>query len=310
MNPYSSLFLGIICAGVGGELFVRGSVGLARQLRVSSGIIGATFAAFATSAPELSVGLQSALAGEPQISLGDAIGSNIVNIALILGLALSFAPISCSRETVRHDFPVALLAPVAVAATGFDGVISRLDGALLLGAFASWLILTAKSAKQQYSAAGSVLGARGASREIAQGTIGLGLLALAGNRIVAGASSIATEWGMNEFQVGATIVAIGTSVPELATVLISKYRGHEEVGLGTALGSNIFNGLFIVGIAACIHPIGVNWREIDAAVSLGAIAIALSWPSKSGVIVRGRGPLLLVIYIAHIWTATRLVGQR
>lgn len=300
MNPYLSLLLGVVCAAIGGELFVRGSVGLARQLRVSAGIIAATVAAFATSAPELSVGVQSALAGEPQISLGNAVGANVLNVALILGLATLIAPLRAPREGIGRDFAVALIVPVVTGVLCLDGVISRVDGALLLGVFAVWLFFTVREAQGQRSAAGAVLGARGLAAELVQGIAGLGLLGFAGNRIVAGGSTLAAAWGMDEFVIGATVVAAGTTVPELATVLISRFRGHDEVGLGTVLGSNIFNGIFIVGVVACLHPIPVEGREINTALVFGALSVGCVWPSVSGRLDRPRGVVLLVLYAVYL----------
>ncbi len=138
MNNYLALIIGIICAGIGGELFVRGALGLAHRLRISAGIIGATVAAFATSSPELSVALSSALAGKPQIALGDSLGSNVVNVALILGLALVISGIHTPRDSIRRDFPVALLIPLLTGALFLDGELSRIDGLLLFAAFAAW----------------------------------------------------------------------------------------------------------------------------------------------------------------------------
>jgi cation:H+ antiporter len=128
----------------------------------------------------------------------------------------------------------------------------------------------------------------------------LALLILAGNLIVAGATGIATEFGLDAFLIGATIVALGTSVPELATVVISGLRGHEEVGLGTILGSNIFNGLLIVGTAASIAPIVVELRTVAPALILGATALALAYPPTSGLIGRWRGGLLLGVYVVYL----------
>ena len=139
MNDYLALTAGVICAGIGGELFVRGAVGLAHWARVSPGIIGATVVAFATSSPELAVAVSSALAGEPQISLGDALGSNVVNVALILGIALTISAIRTLRESVKRDLPVALLVPVITGVLFLDGVLSRIDGWILMGTFIAWL---------------------------------------------------------------------------------------------------------------------------------------------------------------------------
>jgi len=135
MNDYVALISGVVCAGIGGELFVRGAVGLAHWARVSPGIIGATVAAFATSSPELSVAISSAMAGDPQIALGDALGSNVVNVALILALALMISGIQSSRGSVKRDFSVALLIPIVTGVLFFDGELSRFDGLLMMGMF-------------------------------------------------------------------------------------------------------------------------------------------------------------------------------
>lgn len=300
MNDYIVLILGIVCAGIGGELFVRGAVGLGHWLRISPGIIGATVAAFATSSPELSVAVGSALAGSPQISLGDALGSNVVNVALILALALVISRIKAPRTSVRRDFPVALLVPVVTGALLLDGELSRLDGGLLLGGFAVWLAATIVEARRQRSAAEQVLGEHRGWLIALSCLAGLAALVAAGKLIVSGATGIALVFGIDAFVIGATVVAIGTSVPELATAVIAKLRGHDEVGLGTILGSNIFNGLLIIGVAAAICPITVAWREVAVALLFGVVAVAVTYPGGSGFIERGRGVLLLVLYVAYL----------
>jgi cation:H+ antiporter len=141
MNDYIAVALGVVSAGIGGELFVRGVVGLAHQARISAGgIIGATVAAFATSSPELSVAINSALEGNPQISLGDVLGSNIVNFALILALALMISGIQSPRDSVRRDFPMAFITPVVMGVFSLDGLLSRIDGLVFLGMFFVWMI--------------------------------------------------------------------------------------------------------------------------------------------------------------------------
>src|SRR5688572_2587189 len=158
MNPYLALLIGVACAGIGGELFVRGLVGLARWARVSASIIATTVAAFATSSPELSVAVGSALSGRPEISLGDALGSNVVNVALILGVAVCISGISAPRASVHRDLPVALLVPMAVGALGFDGLISRADGIALLVFFFVWLSMVVNAARHERRAAAAMLG--------------------------------------------------------------------------------------------------------------------------------------------------------
>lgn len=307
MNEVLALILGVGCAAAGGELFVRGAVGTAHWLRVPPGIIGATVAAFATSSPELAVSASAALAGEPQIGLGDALGSNVVNVALVLGLTLAIAGMRGARGSMKRDFPVALLVPVIIGLLLLDGVLSGLDGLLMLGMFAAWLVAAALEARRERSSAEQVLGTRRPWMAIAHGALGLALLVAAGKLIVLGAKALALSFGIGEFVVGATLVAVGTSAPELATALVAKLRGHDELSLGTILGSNIFNGLFIVAVAALIHPIGVDWREVAVALAFGAVALAFIFPTRDGWIERRRGFLLLTLYVAYL--ATLLQAQ-
>ena len=296
LSPLVALALGVLCAGIGGELFVRGAVGLARWARISPGIIGATVAAFATSSPELAVSVNAALAGTPQIALGDALGSNVVNVALILALGLVMSGIRAPRDTLRRDFPVALLVPVITGILLFDGVLSRGDGLVLLAVFLWWMVAAINEARRQRSVAGAVLGERRHWLALVYCALGLAFLAAAGSYIVTGARGIAAAFGVDEFVIGATLVALGTSAPELATVLIAKLRGHDEVGLGTILGSNIFNGLFIIAVAAVISPIAMHWREVAVALTCGLLAVVCTWPGRGGYIGRRRGVLLLIIY--------------
>lgn len=300
MDNYASLILGVVAAGAGGELFVRGSVGLAHWARISPGIVGATVAAFATSSPELSVSVNAAAAGTPQISLGDVLGSNVVNVALILGLALSVSGIKSPRSSLKRDFPIALLVPVVTGVLMLDGVLSRADGLLLLAVFLSWLGATVLEARKQRSAAGGVLGEHRVVQAVLSCVVGLALLFVSGHFIVRGAKGVATAYGIDAFIIGATVVAIGTSVPELATTLISKLRGHDEVGLGTILGSNIFNGLLVVAVAAVICPITVEWHEVTVAVAFGILTVLATYPTRDGFIERRRGFVLLGLYAAYL----------
>ncbi len=153
-----ALILGVICAGVGGELFVRGTVGLARWARVSPGIIGVTVVAFATSSPELSVAVNAGMAGQPQIALGNALGANVVNVALILALALVISGIQSSRGSVKRDFPVAVVVPAITGVLMLDGLISGFDGCLMLSMFFAWMVAVVIEARKQRSVAEEMLG--------------------------------------------------------------------------------------------------------------------------------------------------------
>ena len=301
LNDYGALATGIACGAIGGDFFVRGAVGLARWARVSPGLIGATVAAFATSSPELSVCISSATAGVPEITLGDALGSNVVNVALILALALLVAGHRTTPDVVHRDFPFALAGPLITGVLFIDGVLSRFDGILLMTVFLAWLIATIVEARKQRDATREACGERPrGGRASILCILGFVLLLIAGQFIVAGARGIAVSFGIDAFVIGATIVAVGTSVPELATTVIAAMRGHGEVGLGTVLGSNIFNGLFIVAVAALIHPVSIGWRELATAVVFGLLAVALAFPTRGGMIGRGRGVLLLALYGSYL----------
>jgi cation:H+ antiporter len=282
MNDYIALILGIICAEIGGELFVRGTVGLAHWARVSPGIIGVTIAAFATSSPALSVSINTAMAGEPQIALGDALGSNVVNVALVLAIALAISGIRSSRDSVKRDFPVALLIPLITGALFLDGALSRLDGLLMLSLFIVWLSAALIEARKQRSATEATSGEHHDWTAVLFCVIGLAYLIAAGNLIVTGARAIAVASGIDEFIIGTTVVAIGASTPELTAKVIAKFRKQDEVGLGTILGSSIFNGLLVIGVASIMHPIAVDQREVAVTLAFGLITLVLTYPHATG----------------------------
>ena len=299
-NHILALLGGVLLAGVGGELFVRGLVGIARWLRVSPGIIGATVAAFATSSPELSVAITSASEGHPEISLGDVLGSNVVNVGLILGLALVVAPIQCLRDSIKREFPVALFAPVIVGLLAWDGRLSRADGLLLLVLFSAWIVVVIREVRRQRDATADILARRPALLAAVSCLGGLLCLFVGGRLIVIGAEGVARAFGIAEFVIGATVVAVGTSVPELATVLISQVRGHKDVSLGVILGSNIFNGLFITFVAAAICPISTAGHGPLLSLLAGLVVVAITYPFGDAVLRRWRGILLLLAYVAYV----------
>lgn len=300
MWDYLFLLLGVVLAGGGGELFVRGTVGLARAARVAPGVVAATVAAFATSSPEFTVSVTGALAGKPGLGLGDALGSNVINVALVLGLALFWGAFAPPRDTIRRDLPVALALPLITGALLFDGVLSHWDGMVLLMVFGAWLFLMIREMRRQRSAVAEVIGEPNFARAVVESLAGMVFLVTAGKLIVIGASGIAESYGVEPFIIGATIVAVGTSVPELATTVIARIKGHDEVGLGTILGSNIFNGGLIVGTVAVITPIHVDMATVAPALLLGAVAVGLTIPGKSGTLDWRRGLILLAVYGVYL----------
>ncbi len=312
------LLVGIVLAAVGGELFVRGAVGIATWARIPAAIVGATIAAFATSSPELSVGVQSALAGTPDIALGDALGSNVVNLTLVVGLVLVLGPVGMDAQPARRELVAAAAAPLLTLVLLLDGTLSRVDAALLLVMFSVWIVAVVREARR--IRAGSVpdrdvvadaldaveVDDRVGRRLAIIGTlVGLVLLVLAGGAIVEAAQSIGDAIGLDPFVVGATLVAFGTSTPELATALVAKMRGHAEIGTGTVLGSNVFNNLWIVGVAAMIRPIEADRSEVAIAIVAGLVALALVARPHRGQ--RRAGVLLIAVYAAYA-TATIAVA--
>lgn len=296
-----TFFAGIACAGIGGETFLRGAVGLARLLRIPPVLIGMTVAAFATSSPELAVSISASAAGQPAIALGDALGSNVVNIGLILALALVFAPIEVPQGSLRRDLIPAVMAPLLTALLLADGRLGRFNALLLVGLFGTWMAATVRFGlrERQKNPAPEESPPHAASTGL-RVTGGLLLLFLAGRLIVASGKAFGVLLGLDAFVVGATLVAVGTSIPELATTVIARIRGHEDIALGTVLGSNLFNGLFILPVAGLICPPEVHFREVALALAAGLAVILLVLPGRSGILPRRRGWFLLLLFSLYV----------
>lgn len=247
---------GLVLLVGGAEWLVRGAVRIALLLRVPAGIVGLTVVAAGTSLPELFVSVSAALRGAPDLSTGNVVGSNIYNIALILGLSALVQPLVTDRPTIRYDWPVVLVAALALWGLGADGHLGRLDGLLLFGghvAYVGWLVRRAHVDRVEESEGGG--GIPGALLGIL-----IGLVALtAGSRLlIDGATSIAEAAGVSQRVIGLTIVGLGTSTPELATSVIAAWRGQNDIAIGNILGSNIFNVLFILGTSALVTSIPVH----------------------------------------------------
>ncbi len=300
------LIAGVLLAWWGGEWFVRSLVAGAKWARIPASMVGVTLAAFATSAPELAVGVQSASAGAPQLSLGDTLGSNVANIALFLALGLLLSKDRVPSTTAHRDYFAALLTPVLVGLVAMDGYISRTDGMILILAFAVWLSLvtrdgirTAGKGNRDGELKGNV---------IAMGIAGLLLLFLAGHFIVASSRAIATALAVDPFIIGTIMVSVATGTPELATTLVAKLRGHHDLGVGNIYGSNIFNAWLILPVAALICPIRIaNVTEVLVTLGFGVVT-TVSTHASNGVLGRDRGMLLLAQYagfVAILWMLAR-----
>lgn len=308
MRHVTLLALGGVLLYFGAAWLVRGAVGIATKLRVRPLIIGLTVVAYGTSAPELVVGISAALAGRGEIAFGNAIGSCIANLGLILGATALISPPKVDSTLLRRELPVMVLSALAVPILLLDNRISRLEGAGLLLAAAVYTVLMIRSTRPDFAAAQEVAEeARAASPDppaesmvklVAVGLLGLTVLVLGGNSFVDGASGLARVAGVSERLVGLTVVAVGTSLPELATSLIAARRGHSDIAVGNVIGSNIFNVLLILGASGATGPLDVALR--DARVDLiGLVVVTVA----GAVFLRGdrkisrvEGATLLVLY--------------
>lgn len=297
------LILGaVFLAATGGEAFLKSILGAAIHLRVPKVVIATTLAAFATSAPELTVSTVAALAGQPEIGLGDALGSNVVNIALIFGLALFFGAVQTTRADFGRDYYLAVAVPLLTLFFVLDGRLDRSEAVTCLVIFVFWLAWVVRDALHRRQEAVEIeAGELSAGKSLLLGMAGLAALIAAGRLFVSGATGIAGLLGVDAYVVGVLLVAIGTSLPELVTVILSRLRGHDDVGVGTLIGSNLFNGLAIVGVAGSIHPIAVPFSEVAVTLASGLFALFLLLPNRHRRIERSRGVFLLILYAGFVW---------
>ncbi|MEQ8251473.1 MAG: calcium/sodium antiporter [Oceanibaculum nanhaiense] len=304
---------GLVLLFLGGEGLVRGSVAIATRLGISKLVVGMVIVGFGTSAPELVVSLQAALAGSPDIALGNVIGSNIANILLILGIAALLTPLANEDGGIKREALVMLLAAAALVAALWYGELNRLIGFALLAGLA--VHLTLAFLKERRSRADI---AEGAAHEheadevsdvplklpiaIIATLAGLGLLVVGAELMVEGSTAIARDFGVSEAVIGLTIVAVGTSLPELATAIVAAIRRHADVVLANIVGSNIFNVLAILGITATIAPIGVSERFllIDGPIMLAVTLLAFVILLRARTVSRLIGGGFLASYCGYI----------
>ncbi len=296
----------------GADILVKGASSIARRFNVSDLAIGLTVVAFGTSAPELSVNLIASIQGNTSIAVGNVLGSNIANVLLILGVTAVMYPLSVSHGTVWKEIPFCLLAALALGFLANDAildgeaasVISRSDGLVLLCFFSIFLYYSVSIAQkiegQEESAPGT---AAGLPASLLLAATGLAGLTMGGKLIVDSASKIGLAAGMSEAMVGLTIVAIGTSLPELATSAIAAYRRNVDIAVGNVVGSNIFNIFFVLGISSTVRPLPfLTAGNLDIAVvvfSNLALFIAM-FTRKRKSLDRGEGALLLLSYVVYV----------
>jgi cation:H+ antiporter len=310
---YLQLMGGLLMLYLGAEWLIGGSSRLALLLRIPKLIVGLTIVAYGTSTPEAVVSVQAALAGHGDLALGNVVGSNIANIGLILGLASLMLPSKVSGELRRRELPLLLASSLVLAFFLNNGVVGRAEGALLLAgalAYTGWVLAGARHQGMLADATGEAEGQADASavagapqhggawRSILVAAVGLGVLLLGGQLFVDAAKALALQWGWSERLVGLTIVAVGTSLPELVTSVIAALRGHSDIAVGNVVGSNIFNVLFVLGAAGAARPMAVDPAAMrpDLLVLVGFTLAALFLLRSERMLQRREGAALLSAY--------------
>ena len=308
------LIAGFVLLLLGAEALVRGASRLAAAFGISPLVIGLTVVAFGTSAPEMAVSTVSGLAGQANIALGNVIGSNIFNIFLILGLSAFIVPLIVSQRLVKIDVPLMILASLMVYLFAWNGVISRLEGLILFAGIIAYTVFLVRQSRRESKEVQAEYAQEYGDKEplspkvvMKDGLLillGLGLLVLGSKWLVDGAVAIAHQLGVSDLVIGLTIVAVGTSLPELATSVVATIRGERDIAVGNVVGSCLFNLLAVLGLAGMVSPSGIavsaQSLHVDLPVMILTAVVCLPIFFTGKRISRGEGALLLSGYIAYM----------
>ncbi len=316
------LIVGFAALVKGADVFVDGSASLARLCKVSGLIIGLTIVAMGTSAPELAVSTTAAIQGSNEIALSNVIGSNVFNLLVVLGICALIKPIPTSSDIVKRDFPfslgITILAfflgggwylfssgnPLTVKVTEEAAVFPRFGGIILLVVFCIYIFLLIFDAKKHPTGEEEEVKQIKLSKCIFLILIGLAMVVAGGQAVVYGSKNIAREAGMSETLIGLTVVALGTSLPELVTSIVASRKGETEMAVGNVVGSNIFNILLILGVSTSIHPIAVNYASLQDFVILFFVSlITFLFVVQKKKLTRWEGLVMLLLYAAHMTLA-------
>ncbi|CAM3785637.1 calcium/sodium antiporter [Occultella aeris] len=310
-----AILLGLLALIGGAELLVRGGSNLAARLGISPIVVGLTVVSLGTSMPELAIGLQAATSGSAGLAIGNIVGTNIVNLLLILGLSALIRPIALETRTVRTDLPAMLVASVLLVLMALDGVLSLWEGVLLVGAGLAYTLLIVHTAKRESAAVKheydeeyevperTRTGRRGLV-DLLLLVGGIAIIVFGSDLLVGGAVEIATDLGVSEAVIGLTIIAIGTSAPELVTTIVSTIKGDRDIALGNLLGSSVYNIVFILGATMIASPAAIavpaEVLRVDL-VLMFAVAIACVPVFMSGrKINRIEGAIFVGAYVAYL----------
>ena len=301
------LVMGLVVVLKGADWLTDGAVNIASRFGVSQMVIGLTIVAMGTSMPELCVSMVSALKGTPDLAVGNVVGSNTLNTLLIVGCSALVAPIMVKRSSVRRDIPFAVLASLLMLIFCLDGGIDRLDAALLFILFAVFMFVTVKYSKNEGTEAKTTAAPLGKAALLL--VVGLVCLILGSNLFVDNASFIASTLGVSDAVIGLTIVAGGTSLPELATSMVSAKKGNSDITIGNVIGSNVFNILMIIGVTGLVKPMHIKGiTSLDLIVMLASMLLLWFFCRTTYKVKRWEGAVLAISYIAYLaWLIAQAV---
>jgi len=314
------IIVGLFCLTYGADRFVEGASGIARELKVPPLLIGLTIVAFATSAPEMIVSAAAAMNGNPGIALGNAIGSNIANVALVLGATALILPLVVHSKTLRKEFSILWLVMLATLIILYDFKLTRIEAIVMiigLFLFMTWIVMDGlKTAKIDPPVFDEVK-EMPLSKAIFWTVFGLILLVFGGHWLVEGAVKVAQRFGISDSIIGLTIVAIGTSLPELAASLAGALKKEPDIAIGNIIGSNVFNLLGVMGIAGILHPLSFTSDLVKRDYSFMLLVTGLLfgfilWEARAkdkGLLTRVHGTILLLLFFAYMGYLVFVSGQ-
>lgn len=304
---------GLVFLIVGAEILVRGSSNIATLFKIPPLVVGLTIVAFGTSSPELAVSIQSAIAGKTDISLGNVVGSNIFNVLFILGISAMITPLLVSRQLIKLDVPIMIVSSLLVLIMALDGNFSLVDGVIMFAIFLGYTVFMINTArKEDKLKEADIPKDLLPESPVSPGkwwlyvifiVSGLGLLVVGSNWLVDGAVIIAKMFGLSDLVIGATIVAAGTSLPEVATSVIASIRRQQDIAVGNVVGSNIFNILAVLGLTGIVSPGGIDVAasalQFDIPVMIATMVACLPIFFTGNLISRWEGILFFGYYLAY-----------
>lgn len=297
------LAAGMALLAKGADWFVGGASELAAKLGIPPLIVGLTVVAMGTSLPEAAVSISAVLKGNADITVGNVLGSNILNILIILGLSAVITPLTVERCTIRYELPFLMAISILLLLQGLDGVVGLGDGMILLllfGAYLTYLFASARKKKTPMGQEPSATGKKRGWQILLSCTFGLAMTVAGSSLAVDAACAIAGKMGMSERFIGLTIVALGTSLPELVTSVTAARKGNPDIAMGNIVGSNLFNILFVVGISALLRPVAfAEGFRLDSAVSAAAALLLILFCRKDKKLKRWHGAAMLAGYALY-----------